>query len=248
MEIEKKIEAPGVAYLAATLHRPDRPTEGGVVVCHGMLSSKASQKHSRIARGLCGRGYLALRFDFSGRGESPGDLIGLTFTRQLGECLAAVEALRREGARRVALVGSSMGGAVAVMAAARGGVAALATMAAVGHTDLLPERAVGQKGVALWKRKGSILLDHQRVGYAWVEDARKIDLISEAAKIDCPWLIMHGECDDVVPPSDGADLQAACRQRAELEIVPGADHRFSDDNHRDYVAGRIVDFIAGNLS
>jgi uncharacterized protein len=248
MEIEKKIEAPGPVSLAAVLHRPDKPSDAGVVVCHGMLSSKESRKHTQIARGLCARGYLALRFDFSGRGGSPGDLLGLTFTRQLDECLAVVEALRGEGARRVALVGSSMGGAVAIMAAARGGVDALATMAAVGHTDLLPERAAGEKGVALWKRKGSILMQGQRVGYAWVEDARAIDLPEQASRVDCPWLILHGERDEVVPPSDALDLQAASRMRAEVEIVPNADHRFSDDKHRDHITARIIDFIAVKLS
>lgn len=243
-------EAESGVQLSGVLHRPARLSETGVVVLHGMLSTKNSPKHTGIAAGLCARGHLALRFDFEGRGESGGDLMELSFTREVAQCRAAMTRLRLFGCTRLGLVGSSMGGAVAILTAAEGEVAALATMAAVGRTDLLPVRAVGEKGLDVWKRKGRLRLGEtqEKVGYVLVEDAMRVDVPAAAAKIACPWLILHGERDEVIPASDAETLAASSGRRAELEIVPGADHRFSRDGHRDHVTRRIVEFLDGVLS
>ena len=198
MEEKTSIRSPDGLRMAAVLHRPDEPTGSGVVICHGMMSYKDSPKHRGIATRLCKRGHMVLRFDFTGRGESEGDLMALTFGRQVGECRAAMDLLAKNGVQRIGLAGSSMGGAVSILVAARGGVAALVTLAAVGRTDLLPERAVGKKGLAVWKRKGSIRIQDQRVGFCLVEDAVAIDMRAEAGKIVCPWLILHGAEDEVM--------------------------------------------------
>jgi len=247
-----RIQAPGGVVLAAVLHLPRNPSGHGVVICHGMMSYKDSPKHRGIAERLCARGHTVLRFDFSGRGESEGDLEGMTISRQVEEAGAAVEALLEKRVSGIGLIGSSMGGAVAILTTARRGqrygVRALATMAAVGRADLLPERAVGTKGLAAWKRRGSIDVEGEPVGYSLVEDARKIDLPEEARGITCPWLILHGERDEVIPVEDARLLHSASGEKAGLEIIPGADHRFSEEGHREYITSRIVDFIDDKLA
>jgi len=246
-----RIKAPGGVALAAVLHLPEVPSGRGAVICHGMMSYKDSPKHRGIAERLCARGHTVLRFDFSGRGESDGDLTGMTISRQVEEAGAAVEALLEKRVSGIGLIGSSMGGAVAILTTARRGkrygIQALATMAAVGRADLLPERAVGTKGLAAWERRGSIEVEGEPVGYSLVEDTRKIDLPEEAKDIACPWLILHGERDEVIPVEDARLLHSASGGRAGLEIVPGADHRFSEEVHREHITSRIVDFIDENL-
>jgi len=246
--VQKKIKigTPTEMRLEGVLHQPGWPGNTGVVVCHGMMSSKDSPKHIGIAAALAERGHMALRFDFSGRGESPGTLLGLTFARQVTECRAAIAELRRTGVTRVALTGSSMGGAVAALTAVLEPLAALATMATVGRTDLLPERAVGKEGLLQWERDGFIEVDGEKVGFALVEDARRIDLPKEAGKIKCPWLILHGEKDEVIPVEDSEILHEASGGSV-LEIVAGADHRFSDEKHREFITNRIVDFLDQKL-
>jgi pimeloyl-ACP methyl ester carboxylesterase len=246
VEKRLKIRTPTEMLLAGVLHQPGWPGGTGVVICHGMMSSKDSPKHKGIAAALAERGHMALRFDFSGRGESPGTLLGLTFARQVIECRAAVAELRRTGVSKIALVGSSMGGAVAALTATREPLVALATMATVGRTDLLPERAVGKDGLEKWKRDQFIEVEGEKVGYALVEDARRINLPAEAKKIKCPWLILHGELDEVIPVEDSQILYEAA-QGAVLEIVAGADHGFSGEEHREFITNRIVDFLDGKL-
>ncbi len=246
VEKRVKVRTPTDMQLAGVLHQPGWPGSTGVVICHGMMSSKDSPKHRGIAMSLAERGHMALRFDFSGRGESPGSLLGLTFARQVIECRAAVAELRRAGVSKIGLVGSSMGGAVAALAAVAESPAALVTMATVGRTDLLPERAVGKYELERWERDRFIEVEGEKIGYALVEDARRIDLPAEARKIKCPWLLLHGEFDEVVPVEDPQILYQAA-EGAVLEIVAGADHRFSGEEHREFVTGRIVDFIDAKL-
>lgn len=243
MEKRLTFTAPNGVRLTGVLHLPAGPAVTGVILCHGMLAHKDGPKHVGLASRMAERGHLALRFDFSGRGESPGDLLGLTFTRQVVECEAALGELRRHGATTIALAGSSMGGAVAILIATRGEISALATIAAIGRTDLLPERVAGEKGVAAWKRRGSLRFEGVPVGFSLVEDARQIDLLAAAANIRCPWLILHGDADEVIPVSDAHELHEAAGKRALLEIVPGADHLFSQSAQRERLLDRVADFL-----
>ncbi len=70
--------------LAGVLHAPETWPHGpAVIVCHGMLSSKNSPKHTLFAQELSQRGLLALRFDFAGRGQSDGDMQEITVGREV---------------------------------------------------------------------------------------------------------------------------------------------------------------------
>jgi pimeloyl-ACP methyl ester carboxylesterase len=141
-----------------------------------------------------------------------------------------------------------MGGAVAILTAAREEVSALATMAAVGRADLLPERAVGKKGLKEWARKGYIQVQGEKVGYALVEDSLRTNVAAAAGRVSCPWLMLHGEKDEVIPTTDADLLLRASSGRATLEIVAGADHRFSDESHRARLTCRITSFLQQALS
>jgi alpha-beta hydrolase superfamily lysophospholipase len=67
------------------------------------------------ARKLAARGFFVFPFDFRGHGFSKGRARG---TRLPGDVAAAVRAVRGLGARKVVVVGSSMGGIAALVAAA----------------------------------------------------------------------------------------------------------------------------------
>lgn len=58
--------------LVGILHRPAIKSHAAAILCHGMESSKESEKIVTMSRRLAERGILALRFDFAGSGESEG--------------------------------------------------------------------------------------------------------------------------------------------------------------------------------
>jgi pimeloyl-ACP methyl ester carboxylesterase len=74
-----------------------------------------------FAKVLAARGYRVLALDFRGYGSTPAPA-GRPSQRLQNDVLGAAAELRREGAKKVAAIGSSMGGtAVLVAAAQRGG-------------------------------------------------------------------------------------------------------------------------------
>ncbi len=223
-------DGPAGARLRGVLHLPAAAAgdarAAAVLLCHGMLSSKDGVKQVALARALAARGLFALRFDFQGRGESSGDLRGLTLTRELGDARAALaELARRTGARRLGLAGSSLGAAVGVLLAAEAPLGGLVTVAGVGRAELLAERVVGREGLARWARDGVLEIEGAAVGHGLVEDGACTDLAGAAARVRCPWLILHGAADEVVPVSDARLLHQASGGRATLEVLPGGDHR-----------------------
>ena len=93
----------------------------GHVLCHGFLCT-AAMGLPGIAQLLAAEGFAVLRFDYSGFGDSAGEPRGeLWPERQSGDALAAVTSLRAQpecDPRRIALWGTSFGGAVVLHAAA----------------------------------------------------------------------------------------------------------------------------------
>jgi len=238
----------GGVELRGVLHLPAGRAASAVLLCHGMLSSKDGTKQVALARALCEQGQAALRFDFQGRGESGGDLLGLSLTRELLDARAALAELRRRaGAGRVGVVGSSLGGAVGLLLAAEQPVHALVTWAGVGRADLLAERVVGREALARWARDGVLVLEGAPVGYGLVEDGRRVDLPAAAARVRCPWLILHGEADPVVPLADARLLHQASGGRAELEVLPGGDHQLVAPAHLARVLARTAAFLRDAL-
>ena len=56
-----------------------------VICCHGMLSTKDGPKHVMLTEMMAERGIAALRFDFSGRGESGGRLYDMTYSDEVDD-------------------------------------------------------------------------------------------------------------------------------------------------------------------
>jgi pimeloyl-ACP methyl ester carboxylesterase len=233
--------------LSGVLHLPGAWEPGGpsAVVCHGMLSAKDSPKHTGFCTRLADRGVMALRFDFAGRGESDGRTEDLTVSGQVRDLAAAVNLVRGRGAGSVSLVGSSLGGAVAVLYAGQfGGVASLAGLASVSRPGAIFRERLSEEEMRAWKRTGALPVEGETVGYGFYEDALNLDVLAAARRIRCPALFIHGSEDDVVPTRSSRDLHEMVPGRKKLIIVDGADHRFSNPAHLGQVVGLLVGWIA----
>jgi pimeloyl-ACP methyl ester carboxylesterase len=220
--------------LAAVWHEPDHAAESAVVIAHGLLSSKDSNKHRTVCERLSKAGIAALRFDFAGRGESEGSLGELSVSGQLEDLRAAIAVAREQQLDTVSLIGSSLGGADSVLVAAEDDrIARLVTVAAPARLPATPRPA--------W----NALEDPERgesVGPGFFEDAARHDVPAAATRIRCPWLVLHGAADEVVPSED-ARLLSSASSNAVLAIHPQADHRFSDAAHLSWLLDRITEFV-----
>jgi alpha-beta hydrolase superfamily lysophospholipase len=202
-------------------------SRAGVILCHGMESTKDGGKHRLLGERLSRAGISVLRFDFSYVGESEGEFADLTFRGEVDDLFGAWDFFRARVGGPIGLLGSSMGGAVALLfAAEEPRVRALATIAAVAR----PARAFAELRPAeleRWRTEGILSLGGVRLKRSFLDDVETLDVIGACRKIACPTFLAHGDADRVVPCSDAEEIAAALGGEHRLKIYPGADHRFS---------------------
>jgi pimeloyl-ACP methyl ester carboxylesterase len=195
-----------------------------VVYLHGFASSPASSKAQRFKRELAVRGV-----GFSCPDLNEPSFETLTVTRMLEEVR---KTLAKVGDDPIALVGSSLGGFVAVHAAEharRSGdsrvdrVIALAPAFDFGGNRL---RQLGEHGLDEWRREGKLRVMHyasneyRDVGYELCTDAAQYDAFAVGHSL--PMLVYQGTRDDTVDP---AMVRAWCAARANVTL-----HLIDDDH------------------
>ncbi len=99
---------------------PATPSDRGVVLCypHGPDYDSAFRSFRILATRLSRAGFHVLRFDYSGTGDSLGNIENASIDQWTEDTVAAIEELRRScGLRQVAVVGLRLGATVGSIAA-----------------------------------------------------------------------------------------------------------------------------------
>lgn len=221
------------ASLAARLHRPPNqpPNQpiAAAVIAHGLFSSMESQKLIRLAETLAEAGFLALQFDHSGCGQSPGDISQTSLTTRRDEYLSAAEYLAQAApGLPLAYLGSSMGGSAAMLAADIKAPACLAVWSAPCDFEELYIRLRSQP-------------DRPHLP-ALERDITRHDFVSILARTS-RILFVHGEKDETVPESQAREGYRLAREPKELLILPGADHRLSLDQDQAQARERTLAWL-----
>jgi fermentation-respiration switch protein FrsA (DUF1100 family) len=109
--------------LSGVVHVPDglRPSErrGAFLVLHGFGSNKTSSNTMQPTKVLSELGYVVLRFDMRGCGDSEGEFGRVICLEQVEDTRNALSFLAQHPAvdpARIGVIGSSFGGAVAIYA------------------------------------------------------------------------------------------------------------------------------------
>jgi pimeloyl-ACP methyl ester carboxylesterase len=227
----------------------DRLPVPAVLLFHGFTANKL-QEHRlflKISRALCERGVAAIRFDFSGSGESDGDFEEMTVSGELREAHALLDRVLADGrvdATRVSVLGLSMGGLVGgILAGERpADVHRLVLLAAAGNMRELIARGVGEAP----ERRGDILYDAggNLVGWSFYDDLMTIDGFSRAAPYSGPVLLVHGTNDESVSYEVAYRYRdEAYRGKAEVILVEEADHTFNRHDWELQVLTAVTEFL-----
>lgn len=225
--------------LIGTLHLPDHPAAEGVILGHCFTCSRHTSVLRETARELAMQGMAALRFDFSGNGQSEGDFVNTTYTRHIGEMGTARQFLSTRGISRFGLAGHSMGAAVSILAAARmEGVAGVCAFAGrLGGMD--PDGVFTQGQLAKVRDTGQVEFSSRgrrlSLSRAFFDDASRYDILETIETLKASLLVVHGDADDIIPVSNARTAKAH-NAGITLEIVSGADHMFSDAAVREKIA------------
>lgn len=195
-----------------------------VVIAHGVTANKDRAWATTLAAALAAAGIGALRFSFSGNGDSEGDFRASTVSKEvedLGAVLDAVGAAKRP----IVVVGHSMAGAVGVLRAASDDrIDRLVSLAGMVDTADFARRKFGEltPGEDLMWDKPECPLSQ-----TFMDDMAAIGTVLEqGAEVKVPWLLIHGTADTVVPVEESRAI-AARAPNATLIEMPGADHLFS---------------------
>jgi len=208
--------------LAGVIHHPRHDSRGCIITCHGLLSSKDSDKFIELGERFAEECFTVLRFDFSGCGESEGALADTTVTGRREDLLAALSFMQSRlscKAQPIGLLGSSMGGFVSLLVAScREGIQAVAAWATPFSFEEL--------------REGITLGSEGLIKEGFFEDARFYAAASFVPRVR-NLLLIHGDCDATVPLHHAERLYAEAQEPRRLEIIAGADHSITVPEHRE---------------
>jgi pimeloyl-ACP methyl ester carboxylesterase len=204
-----------------------------VVFLPGFRSDMTGDKATALAA-FCGeRRQAMLRFDYSGHGASGGRFEDGTIGRWTDDALAMIDRLT-EGP--LVLIGSSMGGWIALLAAiARPErIAALIGIAAApDFTELLMWQAMTAEQRARLMSDGVLARPSQYgepypITRALIEDGRNRLLLNAPIALDCPVRLLHGQDDPDVPWDMALRLAERLTSRdVQVVLVKDGDHRLS---------------------
>jgi pimeloyl-ACP methyl ester carboxylesterase len=199
--------------------RPDGPA---ILLLHGIESSRGS--FTRHAVWLNGLGYGVLAIDFRGHGESgaAARTIGLYEARDAAAALAFLRA--GAPARRVGLIGISLGGAAALLG--DGGhlpVQAMVLQAVYPNLRDAIFNRIAQRTARALATLGEPLLSYQ----SWLRygvSPRRLAPLEAIRHYRGPLLVIGGTTDRNTPPAETRALYDAASGPKALWLVEGLDH------------------------
>jgi len=214
-----------------------RETSPAVVWLSGFLSDMTSTKVGALSAWARGQGYAMLRFDYSGHGVSGGDILQACVGDWLEEATAM---LALAGKRRLILVGSSLGGWIALLLAralAEAGDNRLAGLVLIAPAWDMTEKLMWDKMSA----KTRAVVETEGVYYApsnydapypltkiLIEEGRNHLLGRGNIEVGVPVRILQGMRDEDVPWQHALALvDLIAGDDVELTLVKSGDHRLS---------------------
>lgn len=209
-----------------SFHEGESGLKNIVVLGHGVTGNKDRPFIVALAEGLAAAGIPTLRFSFSGNGESEGKFTDSTISKEVDDVGAVLDVL--EG-YTVCYVGHSMGGAVGVLhTSSDSRIQLLVSLAGMVDTKAFAQREFGDvtpDAGFMWDEPDCPL------SQAYMADLTQINtVVDRAPQITVPWLLVHGDEDDVVPIGDSHDILAKANDQAELITLEGANHVFGDES------------------
>lgn len=223
----------------------------GVVFLGGFNSDMTGSKAEDLSAFCAARGQAFLRFDYSGHGASGGRFVDGTIGRWAADAEAVLEALA-EGPQ--ILIGSSMGGWIAMLLALRqaGGLRSRSAAGAAREAQASPWHVAGFIGIAAapdftarieaglppeiratLDREGAWLRpstygDPYPITRALLEEGRDHLLLQAPVPIAAPVRLLQGQQDPDVPWETALRIAAAVAgPDVQVTLIKDGDHRLS---------------------
>jgi alpha-beta hydrolase superfamily lysophospholipase len=196
------------------------PGKGAIILMHGVRGNRGDMfGHADFLRA---RGFSVLLFDFQAHGESPGKIITNGYLESR-DAAAAVDFIRAQlPGEKIGVLGSSLGGAAAVLAEPPLKVDAMVLEMVYPDLQRAAKNRIA-KILGKWARPLSPLLTLQaswRIG----KDPDWFSPIHAITNVTCPKLIIAGALDRLTTLDDSKALFAAANKPKDMIIISAAGH------------------------
>lgn len=204
-----------------------------IVFLPGFASDMRGEKATDLVRHAAAIGQAMLRFDYSGHGASGGRMAEGTIGGWTRDALLVIDRLARG---KLLLVGSSMGGWIALLAALarREQVAGVIGIAAApDFTEALMWEAMTFEERATLMSDGVLMVPSRYgapypVTRALIEDGREHLLLGGPIGLDCPVRLLQGQQDPDVPWEMALRIaERLTGNDVRITLVKDGDHRLS---------------------
>lgn len=241
----KRADKPALAYHLYDGERADLPL---VMFCGGYKSDMGGTKAMFLEAFCRGRGQGYLRFDYSGHGASGGAFEDGTIGAWRDDALDIYQAVAH--GRAVILVGSSMGGWMALLMALRLGDAVKAVVGIAAAPDFTvrlweKELSDAQRATVLKDGRLEVPNDYSDEPYiftkALFDDGRKNLLLDRVHDLKTPMVLLQGKCDADVPWETAVEIERAFPSAPVTTIfIDDGDHRLSRVRDLEILAREIA--------
>lgn len=246
---------------ARLAYRHENPAEDGIGLLWlgGLKSDMTGTKAEAIAAAARAAQRPCLRFDYSGHGASEGDFADFTVSDWLEDARHMFLSIAQG---EQVLVGSSMGGYIAILLAGWLKEQAPAELARIRGMVLIAP-AADMTEALMWRS-----FDHsvrQRIAHeGWwlmpsaygegyvitqklIEDGRNHLILDRDMRIDFPVRILHGTDDEEVPWQHGLELfKRLFGENVSFTLIKGGDHRLSSERNISTILDAVDSVIRGN--
>ena len=224
--------------LKGTLHLPKTPNPALVIGSHGLEGSQNSAKQLLLSKVLPQNNIAFFRFDHRGCGSSQGLFVEDTSleTRTRDFCAAVDHALEMGvTSDRIALFGSSMGGATCINAWQR-----------LEQTGNSPQGAVLCAAPVVSTTIKNIPFEgndnRPALPLSFFEENLLFDLSDQTLTLHHV-LLFHGDADEIVPKENADKIFAAMQSPKKRVIHPGGDHQMTNRDHQKDFEQKMVEWF-----
>jgi len=207
--------------IPTAVHYPERLPAPVIVCCHGLFSAKDSSKFVSIGEEWSRQGFVVFRFDFPGCGESrvyPGPDLLSGRVRDLHAVLEHVSTQPWFDGR-IGLLGSSLGGTIALLVAASGNHPVRALVCWATPFDLHRLKSAVEE----W----DVMKELYPAGFS-LGSPVTLESLSPVPGV----LVLHGRQDESVPWQDAGEIYLRAPEPKRLVLLETGDHRLLDPECR----------------
>ncbi len=212
--------------LSGVLHKKN--DDRILISLHGFGANKNYRIIKRLLHFMEKKKMSSMAFDFSGAGESEGDINNSSIEQMVDDVNAAVRYAKNEGFKKIMVTGHSLGGMVAIIAAAANkDIHALALMAPA--IDL---RRAMKKRMDTYKftKGGMAVVAKTAVKKAFLKNISR-HVYNYSNKLGMPVLIIHGDADKSCDIAHSKKFFKMLKSNKKMAVIRHANHHFSGKSH-----------------